>query len=413
MPVFNPRTLPTGTHCRAESIARSFTDCLPLMHAIRSALSRLAFLPLFALVLSSLAACDSGPSSDGLDLDRLFNSPTASEIMAVESEWARRSNPSRDARIVAQTTFDNATIYIVSHTQTTAGGGDFTHYGIVRIPDGASDWPVVVYHHGGDDGISAADALDVYSLFPMIEANTVLVAPVYRSETLDADLDGLGGSYTAGGDPSPWDYDVDDAIGLLNAALDLFPTATDAGRIGAFGISRGGETALLQAVRDDRVQVVADYFGPSDFFNLAARFLAFSAVLGTAEDQATVRSLPGGSYLIDEILLPLHEGAYSYDDARLELVRRSPGLYGSMLPSTQLHHHVRDGVVPVQFSQAFIALIEDNPVDGTFDATIYGESGEASFLFHRPNAMPESIPATDQFLYDHLLVPTGAMAPAI
>ena len=383
------------------------------MYAFRSALSRLPLLPLFALVLSSLAACDSGTSSSGIDLDRLFEAPTAAEILAVQSDWAGRSNPSRNAQIVAQATFEGATIYIVSHMQTTVGGDDFTHYGIVRIPDGASDWPVVVYHHGGDDGISVTDALDVYGLFPMIEANTVLVAPVYRSETLDADLSELGGSYTAGGDPSPWDYDVDDAIGFLNAALDLFPTETDAGRICAFGISRGGETALIQAVRDDRIQVITDYFGPADFFNIGARILALNAVLGTAEEQAAVRSLPGGPYLVDEILLPLHEGTYSYDDARLELVRRSPGLYGSMLPSTQLHHHVRDGVVPVQFSQAFIALIEDNPVDGTFDATIYGESGEASILFHRPSAMPESIPATDQFLYDHLFVPTAAAAPML
>ena len=39
------------------------------MYAFRSALSRLALL---ALVLSSLAARDSGTSTEGLDLDRLF-----------------------------------------------------------------------------------------------------------------------------------------------------------------------------------------------------------------------------------------------------------------------------------------------------------------------------------------------------
>ncbi len=384
-----------------------------LMSSIRSAAHRFAILSLLAFVFGSLAACDSGTTtSAGIDLDRLFAVPTASEIQAVQNEWDARSNPSRDAEIVAQTPMADATIYIVSHTQMSADGADFKHYGIVRIPNGAATWPIVMYHHSGDNGLSVSGTLGVYERFPQIEANTVLVAPVFRSETLDANFAGLDTTFVAGGMASPLDYDVDDSIGLLNATLELFPAETDAERIGVFGISRGGATAVLHALRDDRVDVITDYFGPTDFFNLGARVLALNALLGTPAEQTAVRSLPGGDYLVDEILIPLDQGTYSYDDARLELVRRSPGFYGSMLPSTQLHHHVQDGVVSVQFSEAFIALIATNPVNGTFEASLYGEGGATGAQYHSPTAMPESIPATDQFLYDHLFVPTASAATA-
>jgi hypothetical protein len=45
----------------------------------------------------------------------------------------------------------------------------------------------------------------------------VFVAPSFRSEPLD-----FGGTpYVSAGEPSPWDRDVDDALALLNAAIEL------------------------------------------------------------------------------------------------------------------------------------------------------------------------------------------------
>jgi hypothetical protein len=361
-----------------------------------AALRPWVFLPL-ALVL--LPACDGGDDApEGLDYDRLFAAPTATEVDAVAAEWAARTNPVRDAAVVDTADVDGATLYVVAHTQTGPDGADFTHYGLVRVPDGAAALPVLVYHHGGDDGLSASGFLGVVDLFPDLAAQTVQVAPVYRSEPLVADVKGLGGTYTAGGAPSPWDYDVDDAIGLLNAAFSLFPGESDAERVAALGISRGGNTALLHAVRDDRVDAVTDYFGPADFFNFVARFLAFELAQGDPD----VLGLPGAEYLTEEVLDPLAEGALSYEEARLELVRRSPGLFGERLPDTQLHHHVEDPVVPVGFSEAFIALVATNPVDGVFGPTLYDNAlpaGAASY--HDPAAMPESLPATEAFLEEH------------
>ena len=375
---------------------------MPTLPHLRASL-RLA-LPLGLLAL--FAGCDSGGELGGaedIDFQRLFAEPTAAEVEAVEAEWAARLNPARDVRIVAQTTTDGFVTYVVAHTQTDADGSDFTHYGFIRIPD-VDDFPlpVLVYHHDGDDGTALTDADSVLGLFPAITRRTVVVAPVYRSEPLVADLEGLGDTYTAGGDPSPWDRDVDDAIGFLNAALSLFPDAADGTRVAALGLGRGGNTALLHALRDDRIDAVTDYFGPADFFNVVARLLAFQL----ANDDPDVLGLPGAAYLADEVLDPLVDGTRSYDSARLELVRRSPGLFAERLPDTQLHHHQGDEVIPVGFAVAFIARVEASAFDGTLSDHLYSGAPPAGVeTLHRPESMPESLGRTERFLLARLAPP--------
>jgi hypothetical protein len=71
-------------------------------------------------------------------------------------------------------------------------------------------------------------------------------------------------------------------------------------------------------VRDDRVDVVTDYFGPSDFFNPVARLLTAGAI----EDDPDVLALPGVAYLAETVLDPLLAGTLSYDEARLEFERQ-------------------------------------------------------------------------------------------
>jgi hypothetical protein len=356
------------------------------------------------LALAALAACDSGgelPDGGGgaIDYQRLFADPTDAEIQAVRSDWAGRANPVRDARIEAQAKHDGATLYIVSHTQSTPGGGTFTHYGLARVPSAADvALPVLVYHHDGDAGLSVSGFLDDLALFPALATNTVVVAPVYRAETLTADTLGSG-TYAAGGTPSPWDYDVDDAIGLLNAALALFPDAIDETQVGALGLGRGGNTALLHAIRDDRVHVVTEYYGLTDYFNTAAVALFREALAGNPEALA----LPGVPYLVETVLEPLAEETRSYEDARLDLVRRSPGFFGLQLPDTQVHHHQRDPVVRVEFSEAFGARIADNPVGGAFELNRYQNTlPDGVSTPHDPAAMPTSLSATQQFIARYL-----------
>ena len=370
-------------------------------------------------LLLTLSSCDnSEPAPDliiaGVNYTQLFAPPTASEIQTIEAAWAARSNPARDARIVAETTLDGARVAVIAHTQTGTDGVDFTHYGVVRIPASTANLPVLVVHHGGDNGFSV-DGTDpngqltaMVAAYPMLFASTVQVLPVYRSETIVTPAS-LAGPYTAGGTPSPWDYDVDDAIGLLNAALELFPDAMDNSHIGALGFSRGSDVALLMAVRDARIQAVTEYYGPVDFFDDSIQTLATGLYFGLDG----VDRLPGAVYLRDEVLLPLQAGDLSYADARLEVTRRSAARFSSRLPSLQVHHHEQDPTVPYAQSVALNAAIQSTPNHGVYEFNSYANALPAGVQSrHNPLAMPASLMDTEAFLIAQLANSTRVPALA-
>lgn len=382
----------------------------------RTLRSRLNVLPALLLLALVLPACDSGGGSGsndqiafGLNYTRLFAPATSAEIQTVRSDWAARNTTSSNASVVASTTVDGATVSIVEHTVTATGGGSVTHYGAVRAPAGASNLPILVVHHGGDNGfsINATSAntgvRQFATAFPTLASSTVQVFPVYRSETISTTgFAALGGPYTAGGTESPWDYDADDAIALLDAVQGLaeFASVTNDERVAAIGFSRGGNTAALHAIRDNAVGALVDYYGPTDFFNDGALTLASGVLSGNG----AALGLPGAQFLFDTVLNPLRnaDGTYNanadYAGARIEVVRRSASAFESDLPPTQVHHHYQDGVVPVLFSQAFAAAAEG----GSFEAFFYGTAGGTpSGAFHAPELTPDmqaSIPRVEAFL---------------
>ena len=402
---------------------------------------RLALLP--ALLALALSACDStdvveppvrpvGPVVGGVDFGRLFAEPTAADVAAVEADWDARDTRAADARVVGQADVDGATLYVVEHQTVVANGPDVTHYGVVRVPEGSSDAPVLVVHHGGAEGFSVSASTSntgvaqFAAVFAPVASATVQVFPVYRSETITTSaLPALGGPYTATGDPSPWDYDVDDAIALLDATLELFDDETDGDRVAAIGFSRGANVAVLQGVRDDRIDAVVDYYGPTDFYNDGARQLAI-AILGpetSPEFQLGIR-LPGASFLLSEVLAPLRgadggfDGTADYVRAQREVLRRSPGFFADRLPDTQVHHHYRDGIVFFTFSAAFAERV--GGAADSFELFPYGTPPTAQTdlnpLFHAPEAsedMRASIPRVLAFLSAELEVGDGALAPAL
>ncbi|MEO0560360.1 MAG: prolyl oligopeptidase family serine peptidase, partial [Bacteroidota bacterium] len=290
-----------------------------------------------------LPACDTGgttpePNTDtiffGVNYTRLFAEPTAAEIAAVKAGWdARLTQSSGTPKTAGSASFDGAFYGILQHTVSTATGpGDVVHYGVVRIPDGASDFPILVVHHGGDDGLainagSANTGVQQWvAAFPQLAASTVQIWPVYRSETITVSGSPIGGeTYTAGGDPSPWDYDVDDSIAFLDAVIERWGDFVDENRVAAMGMSRGANTALLHAVRDSRIDAVTNYYGPTDFYGDGAQALATGVLTGNE----AVLGLPGAQYLFDTVIDPLRneDGSYNasadYASAKREVLRRS------------------------------------------------------------------------------------------
>jgi len=215
-----------------------------------------------------------------------------------------------------------------------------------------------------------------------VSSDFVWVVPSFRGETLVT----AGGSWPSDGPASPWDRDVDDALMLLGAALELAPEA-DEERVGVLGFSRGGGVALLMGIRDERIDRVVEFFGPTDFLGPYVREVVEEVLEGD------MRDLPGLPTMNERFIEPFAEGALTLADVRPELVRRSAVLFAADLPKLQIHHGSADAVVDVGQAEELIEALESvgrgPPDDGFF---IYDGGG------HHPLTLTGSAGRTLAFL---------------
>ncbi|MCA0269772.1 MAG: acetylxylan esterase [Bacteroidetes bacterium] len=331
-------------------------------------------LPAAALALAfTISACDTATDDEyvaGVNVTQLFAQPNADELTVIQAEWAGRAlalapqnvtvvkDFAYTAAASASGPFIPYTVRIVRHTvpvPATQGGGTATHYGAIMVPaglTGTASAAVMVYNHGGDNGTSIAEAgFFAAALTPTIgtaKKPIIWVVPSFRAEKLRWAPNGVPGgtltaadSVTSTGPDSPWDYDVDDALSLVNVALAQYPQA-DASKIGVMGVSRGGAVALLMGIRDPRVKRVLDMFGPTDFLGDYVKNVAIKGLNGEAVD------LPGFDVLNASLLQPLKAGQLSIPQVRNQIIRRSPAYFASALTEpVQIQHGDADPTVLV------------------------------------------------------------------
>lgn len=317
--------------------------------AVRRRLAVMAY----AFCLLAGAGCDTvdddgdeGRVVGGVDLAVLFAPPTEAELAAVRADWAERDVSVQGHRVERTDTVlvgsHPMVQQVVSHLV-----GSVRHYGAVLTPVGrAGDrLPVLVYAHGGDSGVELEEPVFLFQVMvPALDA-FVYVIPSYRAEPLILSDERR---YRSEGQPSPWDRDVDDLLALLNTTLATNPAA-DPARIAVLGLSRGGGVGLLAAVRDPRIDLVVEYFGPTDFFGPYIEKLAVEALEGRPRDLAGVNEVNALT------ALPLQQGRVTMAQARLELVRRSPAYFAAALPQVQVHHGTADALVEVSQSDTLAA----------------------------------------------------------
>lgn len=275
--------------------------------------------------------------------DRLFAPPSEAELRAVQAEWGQRDTGARDVRVEWRSDGrGGARTLVLSHVVDGA-----RHYGAVRVPAGAAGrrLPVLMVLHGGERGTTGQQ---FFREGPLAEG-FVQVLPSYRSERL---IIRPTRWYRSRGRPSPWDRDVDDVMALLSATLRQVPEA-DTARVIVLGRSRGAGVALLMAARDQRVDAVVDYFGPTDFFLPEVRRLGERAL------RSRVPRLPGAGYLANHVLFALRDGRISLPDARLELARRSPAYFAHRLPPVLIHHGTDDDEVAFAHSERLVAALRE------------------------------------------------------
>ena len=142
---------------------------------------------------------------------------------------------------------------------------------------------------------------------------------------------------------------------MLNAAEQLFPEV-DFSKVLVWGNSRGGNTALLMAVRDPRINTVIAVAGPVDFYRESARVMY--------EDQYQCQFFDGKSE----------------QESRDRMLASSPLFFGpnENLAAVFLHHAAQDEVVPVWNTHKMAAHLESFSVD--VRAIIYPVEGHGAIV---------------------------------
>ena len=301
-----------------------------------------------------------------VELDSIFAAPTAAEIEAVRADWAVRDISPVDVFVELEEAYPlgntPATLRVVSHQV-----GEARHYGAILAPDSAAPGtlPVLMYLHGGESGVDVGDIDIVGQLLGELRDRLVYVIPSFRNERLE-----LGDRvWISTGPDSHWDYDVDDALALLNVALELTPQAKPEG-VSIVGGSRGAGVGMLAGIRDERIENIVAFFGPTDFFDGWVRQIVREAALGRPP------SLTGVAFMDSAFVQPYLRGEIDRAQVRLELVRRSSVLFAEDLPALQLHHGDSDDSVAVTQAYSMIRAMEvlgRQPPE--FEAYIY-EGGE-------------------------------------
>ena len=250
--------------------------------------------------LSLLAATSSAQT----DLTPLFSEPTAAEIEALQADWASRPTEVTD---FVHERYDQREGFTISRGSFTFEG--LKQYVMVRFPldyvPGGS-YPVLIYHHGGTQGLYCGSSLDFDVTFPRgcIADSAFFLAPTYRGEVFN------GGDYlsyrVSEGEVSVWDRDCDDAMAMLTSFLAVTPEA-DTQRLFSFGRSRGATVAYHMAVRDPRLRRSVIMFGASNFRheNIVAdcQLEVDEGILATNTVSSKVMQYIAGPWLAGEISL--------------------------------------------------------------------------------------------------------------
>lgn len=300
------------------------------------------------------------------ELDTLFAPASEAEIDAISADWAGRDYSAAGVRVELSEEIllsgSRADLRIVSHL--VAG---HRHYGAIVVPQGAdsASLHLVTYLHGGDGGVSVGDLQFVGLALGELRDSFAYVVPSFRSEPLRHGSE----TWVSEGASSHWDYDVDDAMALVSVAFETTPEAKP-GVYSVIGGSRGAGVALLAGVRDERIDRLVAFFGPTDFLDEWVREIVREAATRMP------RRLTGVAHLDSTVVQPFIRGDVTRAEARLELVRRSSVLYAEHLPAVQLHHGTIDQTVDVSQAKSLIAVMEAlgrGPPD--FEAYIYEDGG--------------------------------------
>jgi tetratricopeptide (TPR) repeat protein len=294
-------------------------------------------------------------------LSSVFAKPARAEIAAVEKDWATRDlKPSgiqeelRSTVSIADRTFN---VRIVSHL---VHGS--RHYGAIIFPANAQpkSLPVIIETKGVSPSYFPLDLENLAA--PRMMADDadrfVYVVPTFRGEVLNFN----GKTFTSAGDRTDaLDGATDDTIALLNVALETTPEA-DGSRICAFGHSRGGTVAMLTGIRDKRIDCVANWAGPTDWFYAMGTNGWTEQELWAEALRTRASVFEIGGQNVERFLKRAIDGKATLADVRLRMIASSPLYFAHRLPISQHHYGLEDPSVPVRNGRRLIDALRAHKI---------------------------------------------------
>lgn len=280
------------------------------------------------------------PSSVGM-----FNEPNVNELQIIADEWKSRVINPVKCKVEKYGIINNHMCSVVSHE--IAPG--VKHYGFIRYPlnyQVGQSYSAILWNHSGYDGVNVK-ALDDFdnNFLPtsFMKENYIYVVPSYRGEKLTVNE---WGTYQSGGVQSIADYDVDDALTLVKA-VKMWHRIQD---VFLYGQSRGSTVSLLCGIRGELTG--------SPFTSMAELYGATTCFLSYIQSDVIVW-WKTGHYPTDKVSLlvikvamkPYKDRLISLQQARFEMIRRSPLYFAEYLPPISFHHGKKDTMVACEHSE--------------------------------------------------------------
>ncbi len=322
-----------------------------------------------------------GPGPDvpdivaGVDLAALFATPTAAERDSVSTRLARTGGTDA-ARITSATgttlaADPNGTRYTL--VSLTNADGQLVTSAVARIPandGGGGPLPVLFILPDGAGNASEADFLTGPSANGL-DTRTVQIVVADRGATLTArGVSVVSSTPIARPSQVPADPYRADVLDLLALTQNLSAVPrTNASKLAATGIGRGGAVALLAAERaPGRFKAVVPLSAPTSLFEASFRLDVRSALSGGSAGR-----LPAAETLVAPALA-VSRGQISLAEARLRMLELSAIALADRLPATHAYHAASDDVVPL----AHLARLREQGGGTTLEPRLFDEVSEVT-----------------------------------